>query len=389
MSKRYLWLVGLVALGAGAQPAQSTPVVQDGWLPFEGCWRPSEAPAGNLLCIVGDGQGVRVIELTNGSIVREVRMVADGRARPVSQEGCSGEEKASWSSDGHRLYVQTNMKCGEQIPRNSTGLFALVSTREWVSVNAIAVDAEAATRTVRYELVEAPANVPESIVNALRTNRLARETARFAANSPLEMSDLSEAVQHVHGRAVEALLFERKQQFDVNGKRLVALSKTGVPGYLIDAVVAVSYPDRFAVRDARPTELAEPNAPRSSYRDRYCDDYYSWYDRFCSRYGGYGYGYYGSRYGYSPFGYYGYGSPPVVVIVNPGDNESIPRHGTVSRRGYSNGTSSTSGTRNVSSDSRNTGSSSGSSSSTSSSGSSSSSSSSSSSRGQAKPRGGN
>jgi hypothetical protein len=330
-----------------------------------------------------------LVELSNGSVVRETRMVADGRGRPVSQDGCAGTESMRWSARGSRLYLSTQMTCGEQISRNTTGVFALLSPSEWVSIQAIAVDAEAATRIVRYQLVESPTNVPEAIVSALRQNRLARETARMIGSAKLELTDVSEAAKNVHGRAVEALLFERKQGFDLNGKKLVALADAGVPDYLIDAVVAVSHPQRFAVRDARPTELEQvPGNRRGSNLDRYCDEF--WYDRLCSssRYGFGNYGY--SPFGYSPYGYdrYGFGSPPVVVIIQPDSDEPQWRHGSVSRRGYSSGSSSSSsgsGRSVSSSGSSSTSSTASGSSSSSGSGSSSSSSS----RGQAKPRGGN
>lgn len=401
MQKRY-WLTGaLVAIAVVTGQAQAASTIEDRWLPFEGCWRPSEAPAGSLLCVVAEGAGVRLVEWFNGETVRETRIVADGRARSVSQEGCAGTETARWSADGRRLYLNTAMKCGEQIARNTTGLFAMVSARAWVSIQAIAVDNEAAVRTVRYELVESSANVPESFLSVLRANGLARETARQAANTPLQLGDVSEAARQVHGRAVEALLFERKQTFDLNGKQLLALSNAGVPAYLIDAIVAVSNPQKFAIRDTRPVQLQgdAPAKRRGFANDDYCDEF--WYSRYCSslRYGSLrGY------YGYSPFGYYdpyehyGYRTPHVVVIVNPGSDDDVPRHGRVSRNGYSKGrassTDSDSGRRtsgssgSASSSSTATGSNASGSSTTSSAGSSTSSSSAND-RGKAKPRGGN
>ena len=386
MSRRSLWLAGAaLVLGAIVTPAQAVAQADDRWLPFEGCWRPSEATNANV-CIVGDGQGARVIELSNGVITRESRLIADGRARPVSQEGCTGTESVRWSAGGTRLYSSTQMTCGSRIPRNTTGMFAVLSGREWVSIQAVAVDNEAATRVVRYQEDLALANVPESILAPLRQNRLARETARMAAATPLTLGDVKEAAGEVHGRAVEALLFERKQTFELSGKKLVKLADEGVPTYLIDALVAVSHPNVFAVRDTRATPVGEERDTRAySIGSAYCDDlWYNRYDRFCdtyyngySRFSAFGYG---SPYGYGRYGYY---SPPRIIYINDG-NVDTPAHGSVTRRGYSNnssGSSSTGRSSSVSSGSSSSGT-------ARSSGSSGSSSSGGGDRGTAKPRGG-
>jgi hypothetical protein len=342
MVKRYLVAGSVLFVAALTTPAQSTAQADARWLAFEGCWRATQATPGSITCVVAERDGMRVIALNNGNTISETRVTADGQARPVSQEGCSGDESARWSPNGRRVYMSTQMSCGSQIGRNSTGILALVSAREWVSINAISVDNEAAVRTVRYELVDAPTSVPESILTRHRENRLARETARYAASAPLELADVAEASKQVHGRAVEALLFERKQVFNLDGKKLLALSDAGVPGYLIDAVVAVSHPDKFALRETGPVELEEITVPTnrrsSGYGSRYfCDDFDFGYDRYCSNsmwYSPY------SSFGYSPFGYgrygYGYRSNPVIVVVNPNGSEPAP-HGRVTRRGYSSG----------------------------------------------------
>ena len=383
------WLAGAaLVLGAAASPALAAAPADDNWLPFEGCWRPADS-TGTLVCVVGDAEGVRIVEIANGAITRDSRMVADGRARPVSQEGCSGSESVRWSAKGNRLYTSTQMTCGAQIPRNTTGMFALLSAREWVSIQAIAVDNEAATRVVRYTFVDAPANVPESIIAAHRENRLARETARMHAAAALTIEDVAEASKQVHGRAVEALLLERKQAFDLSGKKLLAMENAGLPSYVIDAMVAVTHPEQFAIREVRVTPTAETPARAYGMGSRYCDDL--WYDRFDRSCYGYGYSRYSSSF-FSPFNYYGgygYYSTPRIIYLNGDDTPSV-QHGSVTRRGYSNGSSTGSTGRSssvASSPSRSSGSSSGSSSS--SAGSSSSSSGSSSSRGTAKPRGGN
>src|SRR5262245_20863633 len=151
----------VLALSTFVTPVRGAPAAEDGWLAFQGCWRATDAAPGNLLCIVPAGAGVTMIELDNGDIVRESHMVADARERRVSREDCAGQESVRWSDDGRRVYLNTRMTCGAEIGRNSTGLFALISPREWVSIHAIELEQEAAIRSVRYTLVDSPADVPQ------------------------------------------------------------------------------------------------------------------------------------------------------------------------------------------------------------------------------------
>ena len=407
MSKRILATATVALLGLIATSDVSAATGEDRWLPFQGCWRAEGAPSTSVLCIVQDGQGVRMIELADGAIARETRMVADGQPRAISQEGCTGTEKGRWSADGRRLYLDTELVCGDQIKRNTAGVFSMISPMEWVSIHAVVVDNEAATRTVKYQAVEtalpdltslpgASRAVIDGIFAQLRENRLARETARYAASRPLTLEQVRDASKEVHPRAIEALLLASKQQFDLSGKKLLALADAGVPTYLIDAVVAVSNPDRFEVKDRAATFGGDPREERSrsAYAGRYCDAWDDWYDPWCR---GYGYnryspfGYYGfNNYGYGYYGgYYGLGfrGSPIIVVRGPEDGQ-VTQRGSASPRGYTNGRSST-GSTSSSSARGTSGGSSSSSGSSSGSATTSSSGGSSTVTGKAKPRGGN
>ena len=69
----------------------------EAWLAWVGCWRAEGDSSERSLCIVPDGDGVRMITLNAGKIEAESRIVANGRARAITQEGCSGTETATWS----------------------------------------------------------------------------------------------------------------------------------------------------------------------------------------------------------------------------------------------------------------------------------------------------
>ena len=344
MFKRILFSGSMILLASAAN-VQAAPVADDRWLPWLGCWRAADAPATNVLCIVPEGEGVRLAEYADSKLVRESRVTANGQTRSVTQEGCTGTEQARWSSDGERVYVTTDMTCGERTRRQATGIFAFVSGGEWVSVQSISASGmEPGSRTVRYTPTDA--NNPPEVVSLLRDNRLARETARYALAKPLELNDIREATGAVHARAVEALIVAHNQPFKLTGKTLVELAESGVPETVIDVVVAVSNPTRFALQspDAAPGEINTPRT-RSGYSDRFCDDWDDYYDPTCSsRYGysryspfGYGYGYYGG-YGFNSYGWR-YPSTPVIVVRGDENSDPVTR-GRATKKGYSSGRSS-------------------------------------------------
>ncbi|HSL69310.1 MAG TPA: hypothetical protein VK864_03670, partial [Longimicrobiales bacterium] len=87
-------LLGLTSAPGAGQVARSS----DQWLPWLGCWRAEGDAAANFLCIVSEGAGVRLAQVADGAVKSESRIVADGVPRTVSQEGCAGQERASWSA---------------------------------------------------------------------------------------------------------------------------------------------------------------------------------------------------------------------------------------------------------------------------------------------------
>ncbi|MGH7447020.1 MAG: hypothetical protein ACRELT_05650 [Longimicrobiales bacterium] len=349
------WIPIAAALLAAPVQASAAPAEPAGdWTAWYGCWRAVEttADAGSLVCVLpGDEPAtVRIATIEGDRITEETIVRADGVARPLEDGGCAGSESAFFSNDGRRIFTRAELACSG-LGRLSTGVLAMVSESEWIDAQALTVNGQHAARTIRYRAAD-PADVPAWVAAELpQGQRLAQETARLDASTPLDIAAVIEASRHVASPAVEALLAERQQGFGLNAGKLVQLREQGVPASTIDVMVALSYPAKFAVEPRR--EYAsdradlEQNAARSWIEDCY-DPYYS-----SRRYGctssRYGYGY-GGRYGYSPYGYdpygwnYGTRSRPVVVIVRPDDDDTARSGGSVVKgRGYrrtgdSNGT---------------------------------------------------
>ncbi|MGQ0814013.1 MAG: hypothetical protein ACT4O1_06060 [Gemmatimonadota bacterium] len=320
----------------------TAPVSSDGaWLAWQGCWRAVEDAENTLVCIVPDGAGARMVRYVGGAVESETRIIADGVARPFSDEGCTGTQQARWSEDEQRLFLLSDMTCGERTQRKVSGVMAILGT-EWLNVQAITSGENTSTRSARY----AAANengIPKDIARSLRANRLARETARSAAGSLIDLADVQEAVAAIHADAVMAWLTEAGQAFDLTGKKLVSLADAGVPASVIDVLVAVSNPEHFAVRTR--TERVDDRGRRTyGYDPCHTRPYDPWmgpigyshdygYNR-CYRYGR----------SFSPWGYgsgWGYHGAPVIVVRNPTTPNPSAR---VTRKGYSSGNSSSSST---------------------------------------------
>jgi hypothetical protein len=240
--RKHSWIAGAALLVAALLPSAGNAQSAQGprWQALTGCWHAEGDEAANVLCVVPEGAGVRMVNLVNGAIRSESRIIADGQARPVSQEGCQGSERADWSTDETRLFVFTDQTCGTGLNRKVSGVIALTSPSRWVSAQAVTSgQAQAAARVVQYTAVE-PTNLPAEIAQALRGNRLTRETARVAASARIDLSDVREAAAKVDPIVVESWLTVAKQTFDLDGKKLVALADAGVPANVLDALVAVS-----------------------------------------------------------------------------------------------------------------------------------------------------
>lgn len=370
---------GLLLVPLAAASAQATNA--DGrWDAFLGCWEPAGAPSGvkaSLLCVV-PAQGTSAADLvtvTNGKEVAREHIEASGVRVANTRDGCKGWESAAWSRDDERVYLHADYTCPGGLRQKSTALIGMSANGDLMDVQALSAGKNNGVRVTEYREVTDPGPLPADIASAIGTRTMAVDAARVAAAAPVTVDALAEASKRVDAPVVEAWLANRGEQPTVDAKDLEAMANAGVPGRVIDVMVALANPDKFAVNPAvagggqyadavAPTRLngvvgsadtsAAPICPYSAY---------GWdYGNTC-RYSPWTYGYYGYPYwGYSPFGpyygynpYYGYGfgygygysgwygwSQPVVIVPTNGQTVS---HGRVIKgRGYVQGSTPSSGT---------------------------------------------
>jgi hypothetical protein len=218
---------------------------------------------------------------TQTPIVQTV--IPDGKDRPITEDGCTGTQRAEWSADGLRLFSRAEMTCKtDQGLRRVSGLALLGANGRWTDVQSVDISGRESFRVRQYRrAVGSPAPTPP------------------VATKPLTLEDVIEASAKVSPRALEAALVETRASFDLTSKHLLELDAAGVPASVVDLVVALSYPDRFVIERTAHVDRAhspiidDPFAVGWGFGPPVWSDFY---------YSPYGYGPY-SPYYYSPFAY--------------------------------------------------------------------------------------
>ena len=322
------------AVAAGAQQTQLAST--DGrWTPWVGCWQASSrdavtqelAPNKSLpvVCVVpAPGNAtVDLVTIDSGTAGKPERVDANGSRRAVDREGCTGWETAQFSADAKRIYVRSEHQCTGNRTRTSTGIMSISPNGEWLDVQGVKVDTHSGVRVVHYGRVPAPASLSADMKAALEGRQLATTTAVIAASDSVRIADVIDATRNVDPLVVQTWLAQRGQGFHMDAKRLTQLADAKVPSNVIDVMVALSYPQAFAINlaqaDGRVTPTGRPAQVADADVDRNGPIVYMNWDPFYSN-GYYGYNGYGYRNGYGyGYGYGGnwYGGP--VVIVRPSD----------------------------------------------------------------------
>lgn len=302
-------VAGLLLMAAPPAPAQQT-VEGPRWQAWIGCWEPTaDAAAPNdapdvdrKLCVLPtpDLDAAEMVSIASGGIESRSIVRADGEQHPAEREGCTGWESASWSASGTRLYLRSQFTCEGGLDRTSSGVMAFAPHQEWIDVQAVSAGGNSGVQVVRYRPTSSTADLPADIRVSLENRALTADAARMAAAARIGPDDVIEASRNLDGAALEAWLLERDQSFTVDARTLTRLADAGVPTRVIDLLVALAYPEVFAVDDnTSPEAPARVGGPRGPVWD-------PWWGP------GYGYYPYGRRY----WGWYG-GYPGVVIVRRP------------------------------------------------------------------------
>lgn len=323
-----------IALGAVAPAPASAQGSASPWEPWIGCWdlvpRESDAVSTGRVCVLPTSSPamVDVVSVVGDSVTTRERLDATPGERAVRQGDCSGTE--SVQATGARVYRRTTLHCANE-DRLVNSVMAMSSRGEWLDVRGVAFGTNVGVRPARYRETPPSTELPAEVASALAGRPNGMTAARIAASGRIGPDDVVEASRFLEVGVLQTWLAERGQGFDLDAPQLLALEKSGVAPSVIDVMVALSYPQQFAldrtrVGDPPPDVLGERGG-----REVYAGGFYD----------GYGYDPYGYGYGRG-YGWYA-GRRPIVVIPRPSDSE-VDEHGEVVKgRGYVSGRRNSSG----------------------------------------------
>ena len=305
-----------------AQPApQGEPpaaAVDQRWLPWLGCWQLVEEAGALpdaasdlaafadsvLVCVTpaappAPATDVVVTTLADGEQVLAETLPADGLEHSVDQTECRGRRRITWSDDGARLYTRAELTCSARDDaRRLSAVGLMADARTWLALELVEAGERAVVTVRRYRRV-GDVTTLSAAGPTLTADLLAR--ARTAAirtgDADLSIDAVIEAAATLEAPVLEALLVETETWFDLDGRTLIRLDDGGVPGNIIDMLVALSFPDDFQVRRSTPGGGGGGG--------------------FLGSWGGYGYDNWYPYYA-APFGYY-YGWSPYRSLYGWGD----------------------------------------------------------------------
>ena len=363
----HLALVGLLLSVplSGTTSAQALPVAAiDGfetvdarWVPWIGCWQlieeigsadewrapardadragldrpqPGVRPAGRVFACLLPGEVETAVDVTTvalGSVFVEKTIHADGTRHPIGEAVCRGWQLNQWSLDGLRLFTHAELACENDAYRLVSGVSVLTDPSTWLDIQLVDMGGDAQLAVRRYQRVSDQQTtqaglppLPEDVASRVTS------AARFVIGDRLSVSDVVDAAGQAEPEVVEALLVETEASFDLDGQALIDLDDAGVDGSVIDLMVALSFPEQFAVRRASVSNLSGRGPDRlfGGYRDF---PYYDLYPYYASPFGHY------YHYGYAPYPW-AYWGPRSTYLLTRGDSGGGSSGAVIRSRGF-------------------------------------------------------
>ncbi|HYW30221.1 MAG TPA: hypothetical protein VE869_01860 [Gemmatimonas sp.] len=376
-------LIGATIVADGAA-AQESPDRR--WTPYVGCWAPPATDATNAtiglsrsgsdansgmreaVCVIPTASPniVQVVSIVNGRKIAGETVDASGTRVAKSVDGCTGWETANWSGDGNRLLLRSEFKCPNDLLRKSSGVFSMSNDGSWIDVEGIDVNGASGVRVIRLRDMGVDGDAFRTIAAAAvgdavtlsTSGRLAMvsQSMRLAASTPADADDIFEVARAIDLPVAQAWLAGLDQQFEVDARRLTLLADAGLPGSMLDLIVAKAYPKNFAIgaRGAEPERVERGSRGNNSFGnfDRarltcannfpfgYSMGAAMFLDDPCLggpffgrslMFGGLGFNSFGfnrlgfNQFGVNPYGGFNpyFGGPP-IIITNPGNGGNAP-----------------------------------------------------------------
>jgi hypothetical protein len=264
------------------------------------------------------------VTVNDGTAGTPERVDANGSRREVSRDGCNGWETAEFSPDAKRIYLKSEHQCAGNRMRTSTGLMSITPTGEWLDVQSVKVDANSGVRVVHYGRVPVPEVLSVDLRAAIENGSLASGVAALESRDSVSIADVVEATRRVDPLVVQTWLVQLGQGFNIDAKRLAELADAKVPANVVDVMVALSYPQAFAINLAQADGQIVPTGNQAQANAQEAlgigPTVFMSYDPMWSSYGYY------SRYGYSNNGYYGnYYQGRPVIVTRPNGTVGTPQ----------------------------------------------------------------
>jgi hypothetical protein len=215
--------------------------------PFLGCWRSDttgakSAASSALTCVVPveGSPDVEMVSIVDDHVSSRRRIDASARTHPIDGQGCSGQERTSWSTLERRVYLRAEYVCSPSgIAGGSTTLFSFLPNGDMLEVESVRSGNGTIVRAERRRDVGVPNNLPREIAGRIGNQRLAVVTARAEAAAPITLDDVRETLRMTDTAVVRAWLLETAQHFQLTGEQVATLVRDNVPSSVLQAMMAV------------------------------------------------------------------------------------------------------------------------------------------------------
>ncbi len=198
--------------------------------------RMQRSDANTRVCVAPAAQGVTITTLIGTQRVLEDTIVADAASHPMTDAECRGSKRSEWSSTGRRLYTTAEITCADQAPRKVSGLTMMLPGPTWMDIQLIDIEGR---RNIRVRKFERAPGQPSSARSGV--------VAPLVGETSWSVADVKEASARLMPEAVQAAIVELGTGFHLKSKQLAELKEAGIPGNVIDLMIALSYPKHFVV----------------------------------------------------------------------------------------------------------------------------------------------